>query len=133
MAESVIEYLGSQPILQIVRGLMSSHNQQDPHQLHLRELAGQYSLSPSGVSDILYRLKKAGVLSERRIGNRRCLALNLAEDEIACLEQLFSVYEKRIIEKRSKRFSRRAVEKLKWMDEAYAYYRNLKRAWDDTT
>ena len=67
MPGSVIHHLGSQPMMQILRGLMLS-----PGQRHLRDLAGQYFFSPSGVSDILRRLKKAGLLSEKRAENRRC-------------------------------------------------------------
>jgi len=121
MSSSLIQLLGSQAIMQVVRGVLLS-----PGQRHLRDLAGQYSLSPSGVSDILRRLKKAGVLTEESKGNRRCVSLNLPEAEVECLKQLFSIYENTLLEKRSARFSAGAAAKLKWMDEAYLYYKTLK-------
>jgi len=127
MSDSLLQYLGSQPMMQVVRGLLLN-----PEQRHLRDLASQYSLSPSGVSDILRRLKKAGVLTEKRIGNRRCVGLDLSSDEVDCLRHLFSIYENSILRQRSESFSRGATEKLEWMDQAYQFYRTLKRAEHDS-
>ena len=121
MKGSLIQLLGSQPLMQIIRSLYLS-----PEERHLRDLANQYSLSPGGVSDIVRRLKESGILTEKRIKNRRCFSLALSKDEFRCLEVFFSVYENTLIAERAEEFSRGAADKLQWMDEAFDYYRGLK-------
>jgi len=125
---SVISWLGSQPAIRIIRGLLLS-----PKPRHLRDLASQYELSPAGASDILRRLKKAGILKEQREGNRRCFYLNLSEEELAHLTSLFQVFERRLIEERAIKISRHAIDRLTWMDKAYKFYRGIKKLRHDPT
>jgi len=127
MSGLLVSFLSSQPMMQIVRGLMMSSGER-----HLRDLASQYSLSPSGVSDILRRLKAAGVLTDKRVKNRRCFNLLLAEEERRCLHELFSIYEKKLIADRAARFSEKAVSTFEWMDEAYHFYNQLKKSRHDS-
>ena len=126
MLGSLIHHLCCEPTMQIIRAMLLS-----PGQRHLRDLANNSSLSPAGVSDILRRLKDAGVLAEKRVGNRRCLQLNLSSDELDCLKQFFLIYENTTLRRRAAKFSQRASEKLKWMDEAYEFYHGLKKARHD--
>jgi DNA-binding GntR family transcriptional regulator len=119
---SVFSWLGSQPAIQIIRGLLLS-----PKPRHLRDLASQYELSPAGASDILRRLKKAGILKEFREGNRRCFALNVSKEELVHLTDLFELFERRLIEDRAARLNKDAIERFKWMDEAYQFYRGVKK------
>ncbi len=122
MDHSLIAYLGSQPIMKLIRGLFVSRSPR-----HLRELAAEYSLSPSGVSDVLRRLGRLKVLTETRVGNRRCFSLNLSASEQACLKVFFSTYEQQLLEKRAIRLSQNAEKKLEWMDQAHEFYRAIKR------
>ena len=112
MSGSLIKMLGDQPVMKLVRGLIDSN---EPR--HLRELASQYSLSPSGVSDILRRLSALGVLEETKVKNRRCFSLSLPGEEVEVLRQFFRIYEGRIVQERASRFSKGAYERLSAMDE----------------
>lgn len=114
--------------MQVLRRLMHSHGQR-----HLRDLAKDSFLSPAGVSDILRRFKAAGVLVEKRVGNRRCLSLKLSGEERDCLEAFFLVHEHAALRQRSIRFSQGASKRLKWMDEAYEFYDRIKKARHDPT
>ncbi|NDC38394.1 MAG: hypothetical protein EBZ48_10125 [Proteobacteria bacterium] len=128
MPSALIHHLCDQPTLQIIRRLLLS-----PEQPHLRDLAKNSSLSPAGVSDILRRLKALGVLTEKRIGNRRCLGLNISAEERDCLSALFREYERASLQRRAARFSQTAAEKLQWMDQTYTFYSRLKSAKHDPT
>jgi DNA-binding MarR family transcriptional regulator len=114
--------------MQVLRRLMLSHGQR-----HLRDLAKDSSLSPAGVSDILRRFKEVGALSEKRVGNRRCLRLKLSDEERDCLKAFFLVQEHTVLRQRSSRFSQGASERLKWMDETYEFYHRIKKARRDPT
>ena len=125
MDSSLIAYLAEGLQFQILRGLLTS-----PRPRHLRELAREYGASPAGVSDIISRLKKAKALVEERQGNRRLFSLRIAEDERACLSELFKLYELRRVRQRADRMNRdsaRLVAKLRDMDEMYSFYRKGKR------
>lgn len=95
---------------------------------HLRELADTYALSPAGVSDIIRRLRQIGVLKEARVRNKRYFTLNLSSHEHECLKRFFADVDKSVLESRAKRFSRNAAQKLQWMDDAYKFYRNIKKS-----
>ncbi len=123
MALSIIELIGSQPLMRVIKGLFVSSQPR-----HLRSLAAQYSLSPAGVSDILRRLIDAGVITETWQGNRRCFALKLSPEERSSLEVFFKTLENTLLEKRSLRFSKNAAKKLTWIDESYSFYRGLKKS-----
>lgn len=125
MAPSVVAYLAEGLQFQILRGLLTS-----PRPRHLRELAREYGASPAGVSDVISRLKKAKVLVEERRGNRRLFSLRIAEDERACLSELFKLYELGRVRQRAQRLNRdsaRMIAKLSDMDEMYSFYRKGKR------
>jgi len=125
MASSLIAYLAEGLQFQILRGLLTS-----PRPRHLRELAREYGASPAGVSDIISRFKAAKVLIEERRGNRRLFSLRIAEDERACLSELFKLYESRRVRQRADRINRdsaRMIAKLSDMDEMYSFYRKGKR------
>ncbi len=122
MSSRLLTLLGEQPLMRIVRGLLLN-----PEPLHIRELASRYALSPAGVSDIARRLKKAGVLKAVHIGNKRCLSLALSDDEKDCLRQFFKIASRSTLEKRASAFSKTAKEKLNWMDEAFEFYRTVKK------
>ena len=119
---SIISFLADQPTFKIIRGLLTSHRPR-----HLRDLALQYELSVAGVSDILRRLKDAGVLHEERLGNRRCFRLNITDEERACLSHFFSVYELILVKERAPTYSKGASARLEGMDEAYSFYRKVKK------
>ena len=70
MQNSLIAYLGAQPTLMIIKGLLQSSRPR-----HIRDIASQYSLSPAGASDILRRLNELGILKETSSGNRRCFSI----------------------------------------------------------
>ncbi|MBX7143112.1 MAG: winged helix-turn-helix domain-containing protein [Oligoflexia bacterium] len=127
MSRSVLTFLCSQPVMQLIRGLINATRPR-----HLRELAYQHSLSPSGVSDIIRRLRKAGILNEIRQGNRRCFSLRLPPTELDCLRTFFRTFENAMIEQRSARFSANAAKKLEWMDEAYKFYRGVRKIHHDS-
>ena len=120
MSASLIQFIASQSLMKLIRGLCI-----EPQ--HVRGLASRYSLSASGVSDILRRLDQCGVLHEERRGNRRYVSLKLTSEDAECLQHLFRSYERSMVAQRSKRLSKRAEEKLKWMDESLRFYRGLKR------
>ena len=122
MSHSIITYLVDQPFMMVLRGLLLSSTPR-----HLRDLSAQYSISPAGVSDILRRLKNQGVLKELRVKNKKCYLLDLPEDEKACLRELFLISQKTQIEQRAIRFSRGALAKFTWMDQARDYSRQVKR------
>ena len=126
MDHSLVKYLGSQPVMKVLRGLLLA-----PGPRHIRDLASQYSYSPAGVSDILRRLKKVGALKEVRRGNRRCFALNVPPRDLACLKDFFHAFERALLEERAARFSRVAAKRLQWMDQAYEFYRDVKRSRHD--
>ena len=113
--------------MRVVRGLLNS-----PQPRHLRALSSEYSLSPSGVSDILRRLGDAGLTRESRRGNRRYFALKIDPPEREALEAFLKAYENVLIAKRVPLFEKRAAEKLAWMDEAYKFYRGVKKKRYDT-
>ena len=114
--------------MKLLRGLMLSSGP-----MHLRELASDYSLSPAGVSDLLRRLKKLGVIREKKLGNRRGIFLNFSPHEQEGLRNFFAAIEKDFIMQRARRFDRNAMEKFEWMDEAYEFYRGLKAKSHDPT
>lgn len=122
MSGSVISWLADQPTLRVVRGLLLS-----PRPRHLRELAAEYGLSPAGVSDIVRRLAEAGVLRESRVRNRRHFELVVPESERSALLTFFQVSELNFVRERAPSYSRTAAEKLRWMDEAYRFYRGTKQ------
>jgi DNA-binding Lrp family transcriptional regulator len=110
---------------EIVRGLLTSSRPR-----HLRELARDYGASPAGVSDIVDRLKGAGVLAEHREGNRRLFSLRISDEDRECLTKLFKVYELQRVRHRAQRANRRSdkmIAKLQDMDEMYSFYRDSKR------
>lgn len=128
MAQSLITYLGAQPILKLLRGLALA-----PAPRHLRDLAKSYSLSPAGVSDILRRLKELGVLREERRGNKRFFWLAVTPQERGFLDGIFRAYEQQVILERATRLSKGAAERLQWMDEAYQFFDQVKKARRDPT
>jgi DNA-binding transcriptional ArsR family regulator len=125
MDSFLISYLAEGLPFEIVRGLVTSARPR-----HLRELAREYGASPAGVSDILARLKMAGVLDERREGNRRLFSLRIGDEDRECLMGLFKVYELQRVRRRAHRANRRSaamIAKLNDMDEMYTFYRKAKR------
>jgi DNA-binding MarR family transcriptional regulator len=128
MSSELIHHLCGQPMMQIIRRLLMG-----PAEPHLRDLAKTSSLSIAGVSDILRRLKELGILTERRIGNRRCLRLHISAEEAESLNALFRVYAHTALQKRSARFNQNALEKLRWMDQTYEFYSKIKKAKHDPT
>jgi hypothetical protein len=121
MADTIIEYLCKQATLRIIRGLLISSKPR-----HIRQMASSYGLSPAGVSSIIGRLNRQGVLKETRIGNRRCFTLKISNAERESLNSLFSSLEKLLIEKRAKKLSRHSKAKLGWMDETQEFYAAIK-------
>ncbi len=122
-----VNFLCSQPLMKVVKGLIYNSRPR-----HIRDLASSYSLSPAGVSDIIRRLNKEGLLTEMSKGNKRCFTLNLTPSEIKCLKNFYLIQEADFIKKRSARFNINAEEKLKWMDEAYEFYREFKKVKKNT-
>ena len=125
MDSFLVSYLAEGLSFEIVRGLVTSSRPR-----HLRELARQYGASPAGVSDILARLKTAGVLDERKEGNRRLCSLRIGDEDRECLMGLFKVYELQRVRRRAHRANRRSetmIAKLNDMDEMYSFYRKAKR------
>ena len=119
---SIIFFLAEKPVFKIIRGLLTSSAPR-----HLRDLASQYNLSPAGVSDILGRLKSAGVLAEKRRGNRKYFRLRISDSERECLSDFFSVYELELVRKRVPHYDLIAAARLAEMDEAYIFYKRAKR------
>ena len=107
--------------MRLIRALLLSSKPR-----HIRDLAAEYGMSPSGVSDILRRLQKAGVLKEFKNGNKRAFLLSISDEERNCLREFFRVFERRWLEDRAPSFNKRAKEKLEWMDEEYKFYRDVK-------
>jgi DNA-binding MarR family transcriptional regulator len=122
MDNLVIKFLGDQPVVKILRGLMTPSGPR-----HIRDFAAQYSLSLSGVSDILRRFTEAGIVREYQDKNKRCFELILGEEEAECLKNFFSLYQTAYIEERAKKFSENAAKKFQWMDEAYVDSRKLRK------
>jgi DNA-binding Lrp family transcriptional regulator len=125
MQSSLIAHLADDLTFKVIRGLMSSAQPR-----HLRDLARDYRASPSGISDIVRRLRKAGVLEETREGNRLLFSLRIDPLEKECLEQFFKLYERQRILQRAQRKnarSERLLAKLEAMDEMYTFYRKAKR------
>lgn len=118
---SFAHHLCSLALLKVTKSLAFSSRPR-----HVRDLAAELSLSPSGVEDILRRLKKAGVLKEKRESNRRYVSLDLNSDELECLFKLFEISTRTTLELRAKRLSIGAAEKIQWMDEVYEFYSKLK-------
>lgn len=121
MPQSVISYLVDQPFMTILRALLLSSRPR-----HLRELSAQFALSPSGVSDILRRMRTLGILREVRIKNRRCFSVELPKEEAEYLKAIFSYYQTQMLKQRSLRFRDQALKKFAWIDEAQQYTRQLK-------
>lgn len=119
---SLIKSIGDQAFLSVVRGLLCS----DQQPRHLRDLSNSFQLSPAGVSDILSRLKKLGVLIEFKKQNRIEYSLKLENQESLCLKQLFELYEETTLKQRAVRFSLRAKEKFEWIDQAFCDYQKIK-------
>lgn len=94
---------------------------------HLRDLADRCALSPAGVSDILRRLRQIGALKEKRLSNKRYFVLDMPPLELECLKRFFTDVDKSVLQARAKRYSRHAVKKLQWMDDAYKFYRDIKK------
>ena len=120
-------YLGNLPIFKVVRVLL--HATREPH---LRELAAACSLSPGGTVDVLRRLSERGVLRQGRVGNRTTYRLELSKREESVLSELFASYNLEFLESRIETFSRNAAEKLSWMDETYAFFKDVKQGRRDT-
>lgn len=116
------QYLSAQPLMKIIRSLVFSSRPR-----HVRDLAAEQLVSPAGAADILRRLKEAGVLRERREGNRRCVFLSLAPEEAESLRAFFLISDYAKLEERAQRFQRGAVQKLQWMDETFKFFREVKR------
>jgi DNA-binding MarR family transcriptional regulator len=127
MKDSLIAHIFSEPIIRVVRGLALS-----PEPLHVREIATRYNLSPAGVSDILKRLKDLGAIKDQRIGNRRCIFLSLSAVDSDCLDQILRSYEENTIRQRAPRLSKRAADKLKWMDQTFILFSKKKDLRDPT-
>lgn len=127
MPAPLIDFLGSQPLMQVVRGLFYA-----PEPRHLRALAHECKLSPSGVSDILRRLSEAGLLKETRRGNRRCFVLRYSDTERAAIAAFLKAYELAFVESRARALEKRAPERLRWMNEAATFFRAVKRRRRDT-
>ncbi|MCI5064769.1 winged helix-turn-helix domain-containing protein [bacterium] len=121
MVSPLSQYLCDQPFFKVLQGLYYSTAPR-----HLRELARDYSLSPSGVSDILRRLRKLNLVREEQVKNRKVYSLTLSDGEAAFLEQLFRLHQNTCIETRAPRFEKFAAEKLQWMDEAYLFFKRAK-------
>lgn len=125
MGTSLISHLAEGLTLQIVRGLLTSA---EPR--HLRDLARDYDASPAGVSDVVARLKKAGVLIETKRGNRRLFSLCVSDQERECLTSLFKVYESQRVRARAQRINKhpeRIAAKLLDMEEMFLFYRQAKK------
>ena len=124
MERFLVSYLTQDLTLKIVHGLFCGGAPR-----HLRDLARDYNASPSGVSDVIKRLKKAGVLHETKHGNRHLLTLKVTEQERAALLVLFKVQESQRVLMRAERINKhpeRVANKLRDMDEMYTFYRSAK-------
>lgn len=119
---SLVTFLGELPIFRVLRSLMVCTKPR-----HLREIARLSDLSPSGVLDILRRLKDLKVLAQSRSKNRICYQLNIKANENAWLTEFLTNYERALIASRATQFNRIARKRLKWMDEAHGFYRQRKK------
>ncbi len=122
MLYPLINYFGDQILFKIIRDLLYS---KEP--LHLRSFVNNHSLSPAGVADALRRLEQLEILNVTQNKNRKCFSLKLSLIEQNTFLNFFKIYEKNLIEKRASRFSLGASKKLKNMDEAYLFYKKVKK------
>lgn len=109
--------------MKVLRGLFFSS---EPR--HVRELARDYELSPGGVADILRRLRELGLVKDHRVKNRKGYTLHTSDAETHLLEKLFTLYEQELIARRVPDLEKGAHEKLRWMDEAYRFYKSVKQS-----
>ena len=124
METFLISHLAEGLQFQILRGLLTSARPR-----HLRELARDYGASPAGVTDVINRLKRANVLVEERLGNRRLFSLKLSEQDRECLGRFFRNYELQRVRQRAQRVNRNSekiIAKLSDMDEMYSFYKRAK-------
>lgn len=124
METFLISHLAEGLQFQIVRGLLTSARPR-----HLRELARDYGASPAGVTDVINRLKRANVLVEERLGNRRLFRLKISEQDRECLGRFFKNYELQRVRQRAQRVNRNSekiIAKLSDMDEMYSFYKGAK-------
>ena len=123
MQRSLIKLLGDQAVMRVIGSLVKSSKP-----LHTRSLSARNSLSPAGVSDIIRRLKQAGLLKQSKRKNAKCFTLDIKRAEIECLKSFFAAYQIACLEARAAVLSRTALAKLSWMDESYIFYKRLKRS-----
>lgn len=95
--------------------------------MHLRQLAARHNLSTGTVTDILRRFKRAGVVKETKVKNRKCYALQIPETERKVMGIFFKEYESNLIRERAPLYSVRSKERLEAMDELYSFYKKVKR------
>lgn len=122
MDQLFAKFLCSSPLLRVLRSLVIS-----PNPRHLRDIAKNNSLSVSGVSDILRRLKESGLIKDKKTGNKKVISLNLDKESLEWLQDLFVAYEKAFLAERSKRFSRYAIQRIEWMEASYRMFKEIKR------
>ncbi len=123
MKKSLINYLCEQPLMKVLRSFVLVSQPR-----YIRELAAQHSLSPAGVADIIGRLKKTGVLRQKKEKNRLCYFLDVSVEEMLCLRALFSQDQVYRLEKRACRFRGRAGQRFKWMAQASEVAQAIKEA-----
>lgn len=121
MSLKLVPYLCSIPILKVIKSLAGSSRPR-----YLRDLAKEHDISPAGMADILRRLKEAGVLRETRSANKKYVSLKLSLEELEALGAIFKLSEYADLERRARRFSKGALNKLQSMDEALEFYRGVK-------
>ncbi|MCO6431017.1 MAG: helix-turn-helix transcriptional regulator [Deltaproteobacteria bacterium] len=119
---SLADFLLTQPLFKVLASLLRNR---EPR--HLREIAADTGVSPAGLSDILRRLKKVGLLNEDRRGNRRYLSLKSTPLEQDSFRFLAKQSEAEWLERRSLGFSKVAKERFQWMDDTYRAYRRIKK------
>ena len=113
-------YLDTQPVMKVLKSLSARPR-------HLRNLAAEHKISLGGVSDVMRRLKRAGLVRDFRSGNRRYFSLVLQEADLKWFNNYLLVLQNDALEKRAARFSKNAAAKLQWMDDAYRFYREISR------
>jgi hypothetical protein len=79
------------------------------------------------VLDILRRLKELKILVQSRSKNRICYQLNIKANDNVWLTEFLTNYEKASIATRAAQFSKVARRRLKWMDEAHAFYKQRRK------
>jgi DNA-binding MarR family transcriptional regulator len=126
--KSLILTLAKQSYFRVLRCLLQTRRLQPESQRHLRDIAESCELSVSGVSDVLRRLKKEGLLRISRKKNKKYFELCISHEERSCLENLFSLYERIFIRERAKQFSTHALQKFLWMDAAFEDAKRLREA-----